>query len=120
MHWHASAKKIISDSPTSGVYATEPSGFFASRSLRCSGSLDAFASLPTEYTMPSVDTNTSRAANAPMMPTPIFQSKPSGRIAGSIAWPSLPPKLFSISTACLSAVSAALASSVGALAISAS
>ncbi len=35
--------------------------------------------------MPSVETKTSRAANAPIRPTPSCQSKPSGAIKGSIA-----------------------------------
>src|SRR2546428_647150 len=38
-------------------------------------------------------TNTSRAANAPTSPTPIFQSNPNGRITGSITWPSHLPGL---------------------------
>ena len=39
---------------------------------------------------PIVLTNTSRAAKALMMPTPIFQSNPSGSISGSIDRPSRP------------------------------
>src|SRR5947209_17741273 len=45
--------------------------------------------------MPIVLTKTSRAAKAPTRPTPIFQSKPRGLMAGSIPWPRRPAREYS-------------------------
>ena len=77
MHWQESAKKTIKDSPISGEYAAEPSARRSFLILSRSGVVFSSAS-PMPYTRPSVEMNTSRAANAPISPTPIFQSKPSG------------------------------------------
>jgi hypothetical protein len=41
-----------------------------------------------------VELKTSRAAKEPMRPMPICQSKPSGLMAGSMAWPAWPAKLW--------------------------
>src|SRR5437763_5035477 len=49
--------------------------------------------LPMLYTVDIVLTKTSRAANEATMPMPIFQSKPSGAMAGSMARPGRPAKL---------------------------
>src|SRR4051812_11692993 len=43
--------------------------------------------------MLSVETSTSLAAKLAIRATPIFQSKPSGRMTGSIVWPRRPAKL---------------------------
>ena len=72
MHWHARTKKTISDMPASGVINALPSGCCASWSEVRSETLSSSASAMPN-TIPSVETNTSRAANAPRMPTPIRQ-----------------------------------------------
>ena len=92
MHWQASTKNTISDTPASGVISGEPSAWvaFCSDSRRLTLSSSA-SSMPN--TMPRVETKTSRAANAPMMPTPMRQSKPRGSMVGSITCPSRPPRL---------------------------
>ena len=79
MHWQARTKNTISETPASGVMsarAVRPGRARAARSR--SGSLVSSAPAMSKTT-PSVPTNTSRAANAPRMPTPMRQSKPSGR-----------------------------------------
>jgi len=54
--------------------------------------LSPSSAVPALYTMDRVLTNTSRAAKEVMMPMPIFQSKPRGLRAGSIARPIRPAK----------------------------
>ena len=73
MHWQASTKNTISETPASGVMSGVPSGCVAFWSEARSDGLSSSASAMPK-TMPSVETNTSRAANAPRMPTPMRQS----------------------------------------------
>src|ERR1051325_5330718 len=87
MHWHASTKKTIIETATSGVHAGLPSGLFALRTASINEGDCASASLPTLYTIESVETRVSRAANEETSPMPIFQSNPSGAIKGSSTWP---------------------------------
>ena len=93
MHWQASTKNTINETPANGVIRRRPSGHVAARNASRNGSSSA-PSDSISNTIASVDTKTSRAAKAPMMPTPMRQSKPSGAIAGSIAWPRRPAKLW--------------------------
>ena len=60
MHWHASTKKTISDTPASGVISGDPSSCLASASDARSEGLSSSASAMPK-TMPSVETKTSRA-----------------------------------------------------------
>src|SRR5215212_12043959 len=92
IHWQASTKNTISDTPVSGVMSFEPSSRVADRKADRSGWFCSSASLMSN-TIPIVDTNTSRAANAPRMPTPIRQSNPSGAMRGSMRWPTRPATL---------------------------